>query len=814
MPVSVRARRILLIVLSAILLPAERTGAAEGLSFRVHPAQITLDSPESTEQLLVWGRAADGRDEDWTRRATYRVASDHVVVSPQGRVTPNQEGQTELEVVLGERVLRVPVTVRGLATPQPVSFAGDVIPILSKAGCNAGGCHGKAEGQNGFKLSVFGFDPVADHQALVYEGRGRRVFLAAPEQSLLLLKATGTSPHGGGQKMAVDSLWYRRLHRWLAEGGRLEAGEREPVVNIRVEPAEVTLADFGEQQLRVVARHGDGTERNVTIEAEYQSNSDAVAAADREGLVIATDVPGEAAILVRYLGHVAVCRVTHPHAAGEFERPAESNFVDRMVWDKLARLNIRPSPTADDATFLRRVYLDVIGTLPTADEARAFLADAGPDKRTRLIDALLDRPEYAIYWAQKWADLLQVDKDTITPQGAVAFTRWIHEQLAGNEPYDVWVRAIITARGSTLASSPAAFYQVQADPEQAARAVSQLFLGVRIECAQCHHHPFERWDQSDYYALAGFFTGLDRRPAPQGGLKIVPKATAGVDLNLKHPRTALPVPAAALGSPPVEFGDELDRRRALAAWMTQTDNPYLARTLVNRLWSHYFGRGLVEPVDDLRATNPATNEPLLDALAAHLIERQFDIKALTRTLLNSRAYQLSSAALPENALDEQNHSHAAWKPLPAEVLLDAISLVTGVPEEFNGWPRGYRAIQVWDNKLPSTFLETFGRPTRQSVCACERGTEPSVAQALHLMNSPLTAQKLSDRTGRAAQLAGSASSAAEIIDELFLAALSRYPTDGEREVMLAAFDGAADRRESVEDVLWTLLNTKEFVFNH
>ena len=783
---------------------------AETPALRVHPPEIRLESPEASEQLLVFAQSADGSFTDVTRQSVVTASVSGVFeVSPSGRVVPLQDGRADVQVRFRDHTASIKVDVRGMASPPPVSFQRDVVPILSKAGCNSGGCHGKAEGQGGFKLSVFGYDAVADYQALISEGRGRRVFQATPQHSLLLRKATALTPHGGGRRIEPESRWYRLVLRWIREGAALEQQTEQPIAGITVEPAEITLPDRGSQQLRVTALDHNGVRRCVTGEADYQSNNEVIAGVDHDGLIAATDVPGEAAILVRYLGHVTVCRVTRPRSSGEFNRPPERNFIDRLVWDKLARLRVTPSPAADDATFLRRVYLDTIGTLPTPDEARRFLADAATDKRRRLIAELLERPEYADYWAQRWSDLLQIDKDTITPQSAVAMTRWVRGQVEHNVPYDQFVRSILTVQGSTLGESPAAFFQVQPDAEKSARAVSQLFLGVRIECAQCHHHPFERWDQKDYFALAGFFTGIERKGHPQGGMKIV--VTAGNDL--KHPRTGNTIPAAALGAQPAELTSGRDRRQVFAEWATSPQNPFFARTIANRLFAHYFGRGLVEPLDDLRATNPASNEPLLNALADHLIELRFDLKAFSQTLLNSQVYQLSSEVNESNHLDEQNYSHAAWKPLPAEVLLDAVSQATAVAEEFNGWPTGYRAIQVWDNKLPSHFLEVFGRPKRLTVCACERGTEPSIAQVLHLMNSPDTMRKIQDRTGRTARLASSDRAADGIIDELYLATLARFPSEAERQLMQQAFAESNNRREAAEDILWTLLNTKEFVFN-
>jgi len=781
------------------------------VSLSVTPQQVLLEGPESSDQILVTGTTSTGLTVDVTGLVTYEPAvSGLTEITAAGRIFPKRDGDLEVTVRHGEVQAKLPVRIAGLKSPAPVSFRRDIIPLLTKAGCNSGGCHGKAEGQNGFKLSVFGYDAEADHAAIVHEGRGRRVFAAAPEQSLLLRKATSLMPHGGGQKMLEGSRWYRLLSRWIAEGMTLDPDAGDSIADLQVEPSVVTLSSRGRQQLRVTARGVDGSLRFVTAEAEFQSNQDGIATVDRDGLISATETPGEAAVLVRYSGHVAVCRVTRPRESLDFRRPPENNFIDTLVWDKLQHLRIAPGDLVDDATFLRRVFLDTIGTLPTSQDVREFLADRSADKRTRLVTSLLQRPEYSDYWTQRWSDLLQVDRDIVTSEGAVAMTRWIHRQIEHNVPFDQFVRAILTVQGSTHSESAAAFYQVQDSPEKLARSVSQLFLGVRIECAQCHHHPFERWDQADYFAFAGMFTGVDRKPDPRGGVKI----TGHAGSPLKHPRTGREIAPTVLGIAASSLPSGADWRHGLAKWATAAENPYFSRTLANRIWAHYFGRGLVEPIDDLRATNPASNEQLLEALAQHLADLKFDVRQFTATLLQSHVYQLGVQANDSNRLDEQNYSHAAWKPIPAEVLLDAVSQVTGVAESFNGWPEGYRAIQVWDNKLPSQFLEVFGRPSRQTVCACERGVEPSIAQALHLMNSTRTMHKVQSRHGRASRLSASGMSPEQIIEELYLSALSRQPSDAERQLMLQAFQDTGDLRLATEDVLWALLNLREFVFNH
>lgn len=815
----------------------------------VSPLTATIDQPEASLQLLVSQQSAEGRKVDLTRQVKYRSENEKIArVDELGLVTPVADGDTSVVVEHAGGQSRVAIKVQGLAQPTPLSFPRDIIPILTKASCNTGGCHGKAEGQNGFKLTVFGFDPKADHDAITKEGRSRRISLAAPEHSLLLRKGLAIDPHGGGLRIEEGSIRHRRLARWIGEGARYGTSEAPTLVKIEIEPAEQVLLARGTQQLRVWAIDSDGSRRCVTTEAEYDSNAAPIAAVDGRGFIQATEIPGEAAVLARYLGQVTVCRITIPQPGVKFARPAENNFIDKLAWDKLERLGIEPSELCDDATFLRRAYLDVIGVLPTAAEAKAFLTDAAPNKRALLVDKLLERPEYADYWTMRFSDLLRVDQSKITPQGSVAITRWLHKQFEQNRPYDVFVREIVTAKGNVKAEGPAAFYKALDTPELAARSVSQVFLGIRLECAQCHHHPSDKWGQEDYFALAGMFNGVSRKRSADGGEAIVPV----VAKDLKHPRTnefvqmrplgvapkareveeppAPPMPMVdAKGKPmkapkpkpvPKNFvpesavSDAVDPRVELADWMTSPENPYFAATIANRLWAHYFGRGLVEPIDDLRLTNPATNEPLLNELAKHLRDTKYDLKAFTRTLLNSRLYQLASTTTASNAADEQNFSHASFKALPAEVLLDAIGQATGTPEVFNGWPEGHRAVQIWDNKLPHYFFRIFGRPVRATVCECERSNEPSISQALHLMNSPEIMAKIRSRTGHAAAVAKQPLSPTDTLDQLYLTVLARYPKPAEKEQLLPVFAESHDRRAACEDIVWVLLNSKEFLYNH
>ncbi len=778
---------------------------------QISPEQVTLSGPESTQQLLVKLMEGKSNLKDITLQTKYEISGPKIIkVDEFGLIEPIAEGETIISALHEGMKTSVKVKVIGLKNPSPVSFENQIIPLLTKAGCNSGGCHGKAEGQNGFKLSVFGFDPFADYQSLIMEGRGRRVFAASPESSLLVAKASARIPHGGGKKITEGTLPYKRLVRWISEGMHFKTEAISPVIALEVEPTQNLLDPKTTQQLRVTAINSRGERYCVTSEAEYESNAPTIAGVDRKGAIQAGEYPGEAAILVRYMGEVNVCRITIPKKGVAFKRPLENNFIDQHVWNKLEKLGIAPSELCNDSTFMRRVYLDTIGTLPTAEEARKFIESKAADKRAKLIDQLLERPEYADFWAMQWSDLLRVDRDAITAQGAIAMTRWLRRQFAENRPYDEMVKEIILAEGSTASESPTAFYKALTTPEIISRSVSQLFLGVRIECAQCHHHPSEKWTQDDYFALAGFFTGVAKKVLPNGTESVVGKS--GNDV--KNPRTNKLVPTRALGEKESDSTEVTDRRSLFANWVIKPDNAFLSRAIANRIWAHYLGKGLVEPIDDFRVTNPASNEPLLEELALHLKKNKYDLKAYTKTILNSRTYQLGSETTL-NANDEQNFSHTINRAMPAEVLLDALSQITGVPEKFNGWPEGARAIQVWDNRMPSYFLKLFGRPVRASVCECERSNEPSIAQALHLMNAPEIVAKIHSRKGKVRALAESKKPVPAIIDELYLAVLCRLPTAREVEVLQELFnEEGTNLRSGIEDALWALLNTKEFVFNH
>jgi len=712
------------------------------------------------------------------------------------------------------------------------NFENDITPILSRYSCNYSGCHGKAEGQNGFKLSVFGFDAKADFDALTKEGRGRRVLLSAPEKSLLLTKASGGLPHGGGVRIPVGSREYKVMRDWIAAGIPFGSDEDPKVASIRLEPRERLLELKARQPLKVIVRYTDDREEDVTELARYQSNNEAVATVDESGLVSIGDVPGQAAVMAAYNGQVDVFSALVPQAPlpAAATKASANNYIDELVNKKLTRLNIEAAGACDDATYLRRVTLDLIGTLPTADEARAFLADKSPDKRARVVEQLFARPEFADFWALQWSDLLRVDREVLGHKPAHDYYEWIRSSFAENKPFDRFARELLTADGPLAEQPQGAFYEVVKRPGDRAATLSQVLLGVRIACAECHHHPHDRWSQTDYYGMTAYFAQLTQKPTPRG-LAVVARGNP----ETKHPRTGETVPAYPLGEPmpvrpvvdataaapkppvvPVSLSkSNEDRRVELADWMTKGTNPWFARNIANRLWAHFLGRGLVEPVDDVRATNPPSNPELLDALSAHLVKNRYDIRELMRSIIASAAYQRATEPTANNERDEQNYSRALFKRMNAEVLLDAVCQTTGVPEKFNGTPLGSRAIQLWDSRAAHYFLRIFGRPLRATACSCERSAAPNVSQVLHLMNSPEIEQKLDHAGGRIKQLVDSITDDKKLVDEMYLTFYARYPNDAERQ---AAFDllnrSGANRREAVEDLAWSLLNTLEFTFNH
>jgi hypothetical protein len=727
----------------------------------------------------------------------------------------------------------LPVLLAGAAraegAAQP-SFLNDLMPVFTRLGCNQGACHGKGAGQNGFRLSLRGYAPELDYQWLTREYDARRVSRAVPEESLLLRKPLGLASHEGGKLMSVGDRSYRVLLDWL-QAGMPGPDRNDPEVRrLEVQPAHRTLRPGQEQQLVVRAEYSDGSRRDVTWLTKFDSNDAGVAEVDASGLVRVRR-HGETSVRAAFQGQVAVVVLTAPFekavAPGRLAR--RNNFIDEHVFNKLAALRIEPSDLCSDAEFIRRAFLDTVGVLPTPPEVRAFLADSRPDKRARLIDTLLERPEYVDHWALQLGDLLQNrkerDHDVRGTKGVRAFHAWLRAQVAANRPWDALAWDVLTAKGKCTDNPAVGYYIVtvgehrEAERSEVVASVAQAFLGTRIGCAQCHNHPLEKYTQDDYYHFAGFFSRvhLQRRDPKQGPTTLL---VAGPDgkpakspAGTVQPRTGQFLKARPLDRTPTDIAPEEDPREKLAAWMTDPKNEYFSGAMVNRLWRHFLGVGLVEPVDDLRASNPPTNPELWQALNREFVAHRYDLKHLMRLILNSRTYQLSSATRPGNAQDARFYSHHYARRLPAEVLLDALSQGAGVPDRFPGYPLGTRAGQLPDPTLQSYFLSLFGRSERVTACACERNGDVTMPQLLHLQNGASVVDKVRAGDGRLAKLLKAGKADAEIIDELFLATLSRPPSAAERDAVRKALAEGA-RNEVYRDLFWALLNSKEFAFNH
>jgi hypothetical protein len=717
-----------------------------------------------------------------------------------------------------------------------LSFELDVLPVLTAYGCNAGACHGKQRGQNGFQLSLLAFDPDFDFAALTQDARGRRLFPAAPQQSLLLQKSVASLPHGGGKRFELGSEPYRVLLSWIQQGAKRAVVGEPRLESVVLDKAEFSLSPEQQQSLRMVAHYSDGSSRDVSQLATYLSNESAVVAVSEQGVLRAGSLPGETAIMARYMNHICVANVAIPRTASVplqlFEDLPRQNFIDDQVYAKLQRLGIRPSEVVSDELFLRRVHVDLIGRLPSVEEARVFLDSKETDKREQLVDRLLERPEYVDHWAGYWADLLRPNPYRVGIKAVLNYDNWIREQFRENVSYDQFVKRLVTAKGSTWQNGAATLYRDRRSPDEVATMVSQLFLGIRLECAKCHHHPFERWSQQDFYQFAAYFSKVTRKgtglsPPISGGEEIVFTSSKG---DVKHPLTGEvlnPVPLFEVGQlAAASSGDEItvsaqqgvavdvateeDPRVSLAQWMTSPGNDYFAQVQVNRIWSILMGRGFVEPVDDLRSTNPASNPELLDALAKDFRASGFDLKSLLKTIVLSRVYSHSSVPNDSNVTDRLNYSRNYRRRLRAEVLMDAVADVTETSAKLTGLPAESRANQVWTTRVDSVFLDTFGRPNENQDPPCERTPDSTVTQSLHLMNSRELDGRVRNDSSRAARVAGSDMTSEQIVDELYLSTFSRFPSDVERGYVMGLLKDVKNRRAVVEDLMWAMVNSPEF----
>ncbi len=724
------------------------------------------------------------------------------------------------------------LTAVATAAEDAPTFRNDVLPILSKAGCNTGGCHGALAGKGGFRLSLFGYNPEADWNAITRESRGRRLDLGDPAASLFLTKPTTALAHKGGRRLAVDSEDYRLIARWIEAGAPPPRAEDARLTTLKVTPAGSILPKGASLPLTVTAVYSDGRERDVTRWAKLTSTDETVAEVAKDGTVKIIG-PGQGAVSVWFSSRIVIASLTSPWEhdvpAGVFTAEPRENLVDRHVLDQLQRLHLKSSPAADDATLVRRLYLDLTGKLPTPEEAKAFSADAAPDRISRLTDDLMKRPEFTDYWTYKWSDVLLVNGGKLRPAAVKAYYDWVRTRVANNTPWDALARELVTARGSATENGATNFFAVHQDPETMAENVSQAFLSLSIGCAKCHNHPLEKWTNDQYYSFANLFArvrakGWGGDPRSGDGQRTLYVLDQG---DLIQPRTGRPQPPAPLDAPPIAMDDPHDRREVLAGWLASPANPYFTRAIVNRVWANFMGPGLVESVDDLRASNPASNEALLAALAEDLIAKKYDLRSLMKLIVTSRTYARSSRTLPENADDRRFYSHAFPRRLPAEVLSDAIADVTGVrdtyteialndgsSEKTEAYKPGTRALQLADSAVRSYFLKTFGRNTRDITCECERSNQPSLVQVLNLSNGSTLNDKLAAKEGRITQLLAGNPAPEAIVEQAYQLCLSRRPTEKEKADFVSALATTDGLRPAVEDLFWTLITSKEFLFQH
>src|SRR4051812_995872 len=775
---------------------------------KAYPSSLTLLDGRDERRVLVLGKADGGKWFDLTTNATLKAESD-VVDIDKGFVKGKSKGKTEITIAAAGHTIKVPVEVQSVSLP-PVRFVRDVEPIISKAGCNQGTCHGSAKGKNGFKLSLRGYDPDYDYGALINDVLGRRYCRAAVDDSLLLLKPTAEVPHEGRQAIKPNSREYELLKQWLAEGATYEKPEVGRARSLEVLPGDVEIDMPGRNhQFLVIAHYADGTTRDVTREAVFTSNNGDVAEV-KEGLVRAVR-RGEAAVLIRYEGLYAANLVTvmGDRTGFKWADVPESNFIDKHVNAKLQKMKIEPSELCNDAEFVRRVALDLTGLPPKPERVRAFLADKRADKRNLLIDELIGNNDFVEYWANKWADLLQCNGENLGQKGVWVYRQWIRQSIAEDMPYDKMVRAVLTAEGSAFKNPAVNYFRVLREPGKITEDVSQTFLGVRFNCNKCHDHPFEKWTQNQYYQFGAYFAQVAFKKGSLPGEEIVYRNYMGGEV--KHLKTDMVMaPKVPVGTARETSAGE-DRRDPFVDWLTSKENPFFAKSMANRMWSYFFGKGIIDPVDDIRASNPASNPALLEALTDEFVKGGFDIRKLMRTICQSRAYQLSIKPNKWNDDDKMNFSHALPRRLSAEQLMDAVAQATGVRPQFTGMPTGMRAVEVPDGNVEGNdFLALFGRPKRQSACECERTSNITLSHALNMINGVTVTDAITKPDSKVAKFVESTKDDKKLIEEIYLSCLNRMPTEKE----IAAVDFSKGQRlEMAQDLTWALINSPAFLFN-
>ncbi len=794
--------------------PAPAAPAVPALKVAVYPPDINLETSRDKQTFVVQATEPTGITRDVTALAQITFANPALVKRDNFTVTPLADGATDMLVAFAGQTIKVPVKVVGAKTERPISFKLDVMPVFMRTGCNVGGCHGAARGKDGFRLSLFGFDPDGDHYRLTRELNGRRINLAMPAESMLIEKSIGKVPHTGGKKFAEGDEYYQSIMRWLEADAPLDPPTQATPVSMEVFPPSAVLDGKGEKQRLVVrAKYSDGTDRDVTSLALFLTNNETAAKIDGDGAVTAGE-RGEAFVMARFHTYtIGVPFITLPKGLQfTWGNHAEHNYIDQLVNAKLKKLRIEPSGLCDDATFLRRVYLDVVGVLPTPEEHARFMVSTLPNKRELLVDELLDRKEFAELWVLKWAELLQIRSggdQVISRKSMLLYYTWLQDKIARNTPTNEWVKELLGANGGTFKNPPTNYYQVERDIIKVTENVAQVFMGMRIQCAQCHNHPFDRWTMNDYYGFASFFSQIGRKGTDDQRELVIFNAGGG---EINHPVLGRPMKPKFLGGEEPDVNGK-DRRIVLAEWLASPQNPYFAKNLANVVWAHFFGQGIINEVDDVRISNPASNQELLDELGKKFTAYNYDFKKLVKDICTSAAYQRSTQPTPTNAGDTRNFARAAIRRIRAETLLDCISLVTETKNKFPGLPQGARAVQIADGSTSTYFLSTFGRATRESVCSCEVRLEPTLSQSLHLLNGDTVGPKVV-QGGLIAKMLQEKKSNSQIIEAIYLRCLSRSPTAEERAKLEQLIAAGKDPRVALEDTFWAVLNSREFMFNH
>ena len=781
-------------------------------SLNVYPADVHLTTVRDRQSLIVQAQYPDGITRDVTAEAKFTVSTGASARLDKNVLYPKADGAEELTVEFAGLSVKVSVQVQRAAEDPPISFKLDVMPVFMKSGCNTGSCHGSARGKDGFRISLFGFDPDGDYHRLTREISGRRIDLSLPEEALMIEKAVGAVPHTGGKRFEIDSEYSDTLLRWLGAGAPKDPGEVPKVVSVEIYPKGAVLDGEGAtQQINVRAKYSDGTDRDVTSLAYFLTNNDNSAPIEQNGVVTAAN-RGEAFIMARFDTHTVGAHFIVLPKGLEFqwkEVPA-NNYVDELMYEKFKKLRIQPSELCSDEEFLRRASLDIAGVLPTVEEYQAFSKNSDPKKRDKLVDDLLGRKEFVEMWVMKWAELLQVrTTQQIAYKPMLRYYNWIQERIASNVPMDKMVRELLGASGGTFENAATNYYQQEGDPKKVAENVAQVFMGMRIQCTQCHNHPFDRWTMDDYYSFAAFFSQIGRKGAEDPREQIIFNRGSGEVKHLVGGRVMKP---KFLGGAEPDVAGK-DRRVVMANWLASAENPYFASNLANIVWNHFFGKGIINEVDDVRVSNPAVNPELLDALGRKFTEYDYDFKKLVRDICTSRTYQLSTGTNETNASDDKNFSHASLRRVRAEILLDIISQVTDTKNKFAGLPAGARAVQIANGNTSTYFLTTFGRAKRESVCACEVKIEPNLSQALHLLNGDTLQTKIGQGNLVGKRLEAKVALEA-IVEELYIRCLTRSPTEKEKTGLNAILAEAKDKKQVLEDVFWSLLNSREFVFNH